>query len=288
MIRWVGLLVLAALAMHASHQLLLSVERPDSAPVQATYPSAAALRLMAFDYDSLVADAYWLRALGHFGDANMHEHHYPNLEPLMRRVLTLDPYFSTGYYFAGTTLTLAGQDTQASVALLRQGLQYRPDDWRIPFYLGFNLYYFLQKYAEAAEALSLAARHPQAPDYTGPLATRLAAHAGQPELGLAMLEQVLPRIRNPRLRQTYLRRRDLLRLEVQLRALRRMANDYRDRMGEPPESLKALVQADYIDAIPTDPLGGRFFIDANGRVQTTSEDERLQWQQQDAHNEVEP
>ena len=95
-------------------------------------------------------------------------------------MLALDPYFKTAYIFAGTALTVQRMDPAKANALLEQGMTYRPDVWQIPFYLGFNRYYFQQDYAGAAEALAVASKYSEAPAITAQLATRVAAHPGRP------------------------------------------------------------------------------------------------------------
>jgi len=274
--RFAWLLIVAALAVHASHVQWLKTILPAPRTLQETLPSTEALRFLSLSYRSLAADYYWLRAIGDFGTPEMHPHNYPNLEPFLQRVLALDPFFVRAYLFAGTALTLKGMDARLADNLLRQGLEYRPEKWRIPFYLGCNLYVFEQNYAEAADVLSRAARLPEAPEFVGKLATRLAAQAGEPATGLRLVDEMLEQVTDERLRATYLERRQLLLLEIQLRELRRAAVRFVQMQGRPPADMRELAAAGLIAQVPADPLGGRYFVDKNGEVQTTSESSRLQ------------
>src|SRR5947208_2581053 len=120
------LLLVAAAAAQLAHQAL------DRLPLAAldpreTFASEESLRLMALGYRNVVADYYWLRAISHFGTTQMHAVHYPNLEPLLRRITALDPYFAEAYFFAGTALTVKGMDPHASIELLTRGIHYRAD-----------------------------------------------------------------------------------------------------------------------------------------------------------------
>lgn len=269
------LFVLTAAGTHLAHVSLSQVERPKQASLREALPTAAATRLMSLGYHSLLADYYWLRSISHFGTTEMHAAAYPNLEPLIRLVLGLDPYFRAAYILAGTALTVRGQDPQASVELLKQGLQYRGQDWRIGFLLGFNQYHFLGQYAEAARVFAKTATLPGAPDHLGPLAARLAAEAGEPELGLQLMADVLRVTDDPKMREVYEQRRTLLELELHLKWLNRAAAEFRIRHGRPPQGLAELVRVKMLTGIPQEPLGGRFFVGTDGTVQTTNDAARL-------------
>lgn len=266
---------LLASGAHLTHRALDATPLPQPQSLNATLPSVGALQLLGLGYDSLVADYYWLRALGHFGDTQMHALVYPDLEPLLRRTVMLDPNFEAAYYLAGTALTLQGMDVSLANALLEHGLEHRPDVWKIPYYLGFNLYYFAHDYARAAELLARAAKHPEAPAVAGQLATRLAAHAGRPEVGLAYVDSMLEGLTDEKLRQEYLERRKLLLLEIELANLGEAARRYREQHGGPPRTIDELVGPGLLREVPIDPFGDPYYLDAEGTVRTRSEDRRL-------------
>jgi hypothetical protein len=53
-------------------------------------------------------------------------------------------------------------------------------------------------------------------------------------------------------------------------ALEQAAGLYRKKTGRAPRDIQALVDRGYIKDIPTDPYGGRFYMDKNGSIMTTS------------------
>lgn len=269
------LLVVALVTTHLAQRVVVAASLPKPATLVEALPSVRALRLLALSYRSLVADYYWLRALSHFGDNAMHAAKYPNLRALTTRVLALDPYFADAYFFAGTALTVKGMDPQFSIDLLEQGLRYRSDDWRVPFLLGFNCYYFKGDYGRGAEVLAIAARNPQAPPVAGPLAARLAAEADEPELGLSMIDSILPGITDERLRGQYEERRRLLELEVQLKFLNQASRRYQERFGHAPRELSQLVGPGLLQRLPDEPLGGAYHLGEGGVVGSSNEALRL-------------
>jgi hypothetical protein len=271
------LLLLFGAAAHWSHRLLDRATRGADSAIDPheIMPSVEALELLSLGYRELVADYYWLRAISHYGDRDMHHANYPNLAPMLDRVLRLDPHFVEAYIFAGTALTTNQMDPKPAVALLKRGMQYRPDVWKIPFLLGFNAYYFLGDYALAAQSLGVAAKLPGAPDYTGELAARLAAEAGQPEIGIRLIDALLEQTEDQNLRAEYEQRRTLLEFEWQLRTLDALLGDFAAKHGRLATDFKELVAAGLVSAAPTDPFGGAYYIDANGKTRSPNEERRL-------------
>lgn len=274
LVPWV-LVGLSAASCHLAHLRLQGTPLPQSSEVKETLPSADALRLISLGYPQLTADYYWLRAISHFGDGRMHKAHYPNLEPLLRRVVALDPYFASAYIFAGTVLTLKGMDSNAAMELLEQGEHRRPDVWRIPWLAGFNAYYVLNDYAHAAQALGRAARYPGVPPFVGALATRLSAEAGEPEVGLQLVDAMLATVHEPSLVEQYQARRRLLELELHLKWLNIASQRYHARLGRWPTTLEELTQVG-LRTLPTEPLGGSYRVNPEtGAITSTHEAERL-------------
>jgi len=233
------------------------------------------LSFLSLGYEPLVADYYWLRALSHFGTREMHDVGYPNLVAFIRRVLHLDPYFTAAYVFAGTALTVKELDPSISVELLKRGAEYHPDNWRIHFLLGFNSYYFLKDYETAAKALAHAATIPGAPAQAGPLATRLAAEAGKPEVGLQMIDSIIETIHDPQLRATYEERRRRLLVELHLEIIGEGVARFERKMARKATKLSDLLTSGIMRALPQEPYGGRYLLDTDGRPKTTTPLEAL-------------
>lgn len=269
------LFLLFALAAQILHLGLDKTPLDTPNDLHETLPSQEALKFLSLTYEALVADYYWLKTINEFGDVQKHRYGYPNLEPLTRSVLTLDPYFETGYTFAGTSLTVEQMDPSVSVELLEQGMKYRPDLWRIPFLLGFNAYYFLNDYEKAAKAMARAAQIPGASPVAAPLATRLAAQAGQPELGIQMIDALLQDVADAKLKREYKERRNLLLIELHLSWLNQALQQYAKKSKTCPASFDQVIAADILRGLPEEPLGGLYTISADCKAISTSEFEQL-------------
>ena len=87
---------------------------------------------------------------------------------------------------------------------------------------------------------------------------------------------MLPSIEDEEIKKEYLLRKDLLLLEQELLWLKKAAGLYVERMGKKPQTMEDLVGSGLLKSLPPkDPLGGKYFINDEGDVMTTSDDDRL-------------
>src|SRR5437899_1929760 len=136
---------------------------------------AEVVRPFSFGLRSFVSDLMFLQAIqvhGGRGSTMVTAQQGSRDDRAMNRLLTyatdLDPQFAGAYRFAGNSMprqTLDGKVTNVleAAALLGKGMRERPDDWHIPFTLGFLDSYFLARFEEAGRSFAAAARLPGAP-----------------------------------------------------------------------------------------------------------------------------
>ena len=103
---------------------------------------------------------------------------------------SLDPLFRHAYSFGGVVLALEESSAQQSVDLLRKGMDYFPADWRLPFYIGFDYFYFFKDADRAADYIKLASMLPGHPEYLPRLAASLLSKSGRLEAAVAFLKTV--------------------------------------------------------------------------------------------------
>lgn len=229
-------------------------------------------RVLACGYKGLLADFQFLRVLTFYGDRSA------NQQPLTAQdwdyfrdsidVLTdLDPYFYDPYVLTEGLLTWEAGRIDDANTLLAKGARYRNNDWRLPYFIGFNNFFFLKDYAAGAEHIMAASRLPGSPVYLPTLAARLAYYGGKSQTAVLFLKQMLAGNSDNRLAH---------RLQMRLLALERAVQiedalqQFRKDQQREVEKLSELVTGGYLDALPEDPYGGTWGILNNGRVYSTS------------------
>jgi hypothetical protein len=243
---------------------------------------AEVVRPFSFGLRSFVSDLMFLQAIqvhGGRGSTMVTAQQGSRDDRAMNRLLTyatdLDPQFAGAYRFAGNSMprqTLDGKVTNVleAAALLGKGMRERPDDWHIPFTLGFLDSYFLARFEEAGRSFAAAARLPGAPAYVGLLATRNLTEGGDlafaEQLALAMAEQATEESSQREWEERLLD----LRMERHLREIEAAAARYAARTGQHATSIAALVRAGDLSGEPREPHGGHYQLSEVGQARSTA------------------
>jgi tetratricopeptide (TPR) repeat protein len=105
-------------------------------------------------------------------------------------ITDLDPQFRYAYIFAAIITAQDLGSLETGIGLLEKGIRNNPDDWLLPFQLGFLHYVYARDYDRALACFEQAAHLPG----TGPQAARfaafVAAKAGYVETSIAMWEEI--------------------------------------------------------------------------------------------------
>lgn len=222
-------------------------------------PRAADVRYLAMGYQGLVADAYWLGAIQHYSDSVDRDEVPVDLYAMGDFITEMDPKFAIAYYFTGLNLAMMGGDPDQVVAILEKGRKNRPDVWRIPFYLGFYYYFVLQDFENAATNVEAACELRKSWAFCL-LATRIRAQAGDPDLGIKLLVEMMNQTSDENKKRLFIRRIRELTVRKQLARLNELAGQYRDKTGKSPSSLNDLVTAGLTGSIPPHPLEDHRYV----------------------------
>jgi len=274
----VPLLLLAAL-IPAYATVLSSMSRMNKALPEgdgtAVVLPAPILRVASLEYDALTSDWLYLKALIFYGstfDGNkrrkLNDWEYTWLYSILNTVTDLDPYFLDPYFLANGVLAWEAGRVRETNVFLEKGIRYRNWDYWLPFFVGFNYYYFLGDTAKGSEYMMMASRRPGADPFFGFFAGRLAYKANKTENAIIFLEGMLKTTKDETLNKDYQLRLSALR---NILYLENAVKVYRSKNGVNPESLSVLIEHRLIDGIPPDPYGGRFYLDKDGSVKTTSD-----------------
>lgn len=233
---------------------------------------AAFSRVLALGYQGLLSDYEFLRALTFYGDRSVKQERmsaddWDFFAYSLDVVTDLDPYFLDPYVLGEGLLTWDAQRFEEANALLSKGMAYRDWDWQLPYFVGFNHFYFLNDYASGSEYMMQAAEIPGSPAFLKTLAARLAYYGGKSQTALLFLQQMLAQSNSDHLKRRMQKRLLALERAVQIEeALQR----YRSEFESDPAALEVLVHHGYLQELPSDPYGGEWRILSNGRVYSTS------------------
>ncbi len=273
-----AILVLILLALHLMTLGKVTQEKNSFSQTEAdafVVPSPL-LKITALEFDGLVSDILFLQVLVFRGkkmerrgaDVLLSESEGKWMFELLQVATDLDPYFVDPYYFANANLTWGPGLIKETNVLLEKGSRYRDWDWLLPFFAGFNYFYFLQENDKAAEYLFESSRRPGASPILASLAARVAFKENRTESAIIFLNEILLKTEDNVLKKKYENRLEALR---GILVLEKAIESYRSKTGRTPTTMKELVNRHIIAKIPREPYGGNYYIDSQGQVKTTSE-----------------
>ena len=199
----------------------------------------------------------------------------------------LDPDFDYVYQFGGETIPFHEPsvnlwfNTKQSIALLGKGVEHHVQRWEVPWLLGYSLYAYWGRYADAGRAMTAAADLIDAvgqraearfapPKYIRSLAVRLLAQGGDLETAIVATQLALAQSTDERARDELDQRLKSLVLQKDLDLLNR-ALEASTQSGQTIRNLGNLVRVGSLSSVPPDPFGGEFYIDAASKVRSTHE-----------------
>jgi hypothetical protein len=275
-------LVLAGLGTVAA--LSEPPREPPRGPYQAPLlPRLELLQVLGAGQRSLVADYYWLQAIQATGRAGSSTEatRYLDLFYYADLVTDLDPKFYKVYTFSGNTIpTNLGRETWVNTAearkILEKGVKNFPEDSTLRLYLAYNLSYFFNEHAAAAEHLRIAASLPQVNRFVPEMATRLLAYNRRFDAALMMVKSFRDNERDPEMRKRFEERIQEIYREQALVQVDDAIAAFKKREGRLPQTLSELVSHGDLKSIPVDPMGGVIYIAEDGRSASTSSSLRLE------------
>ena len=232
-------------------------------------------------FDTIAADAYWIRTIQHYGRDRASRRvtgRFELLQPLLDLTTTLDPQFNVAYRFGAIFLSLDPPNgpgrTDQAVALLEKGLRQNPSRWQYAHDIGFIHYWYTGDYVEASRWFNRAADMPGAPEWIRPLAATTLVRGGDRDGARQLLNELR---QSP---ETYIRQA-AERSIVQLMALDAIdqiearVEQFRVDAGRYPGSWGDLIRARALRGVPIDPSGTPFVYDPESHQVTLSPDSSL-------------
>ena len=233
-------------------------------------PGTLFLKTASLGFHAVLADVLWARSVVYFGGHYLTDKDYRWLYHILDATTTLDPKNILAYRFGGMLLALEHDDVEKSITLLEKGVRDNPDaDWRLYFQLGFNYFFYLDDYANAAKHLEKASRMPGHPAYLPRLTARMYAKSGKADMALEFLQETYKQYDDEKVKQAIAGRINTLKAVRDARYLEEAAEEYKRIYGEYPGELKELVNTGLIQKLPEYP-DGYYVIDPTGKVEWVS------------------
>jgi hypothetical protein len=239
-------------------------------------PNGAFVKPMVLGYHHVAADLLWLNIVQVLGEREVRQADYEWLFHALDVATTLDSHYVYAYDVGGVVLAELAGRVDWSNALLEKGLAANPEAWRLPFQLGFNSFFHQKDYIRAADYMAIAARLPGRPAYVPELAARLYVEGKQPSLALDFLDVMERQTDDAQVLAVLERRKAEVILERDLTILEEAIQGYTAREGRGLESFDELIHAGDLAAIPVEPFGGAYRLDAeHGTVISTTHPNRM-------------
>lgn len=236
------------------------------------------LKRLSLGYEGLLADIYWTRAVQYFGA----KHHagaaeYKLLGPLLEITTALDPQLSVAYEYGQSFLApnppYGAGEPQRAVQLEEFGIRNNPDDWRLYYNLGFIYYMELQDYPKAADAFARGSHVPNAHPFLTILAANMSQHAGDSRMARAMWSIAYENSKDKNIRANAAAHLRALQVDDEVAALEAVIGTYKSSTGHFPVSFDELIANGMLRGVPVDPLGYRYKLMPDGRVQVQHPDD---------------
>lgn len=233
------------------------------------FPSGQFLRPAAIEYQTAASDVVWLRAIQYYGHHLMTDRRYDWLGHVFEIVTELDPRFIGAYHFGAITLAWDANQPREAIELLVKGMRANPMNWQLPFDAGFIHYMLLRDYRKAGVFFEIASKLPDAWLVTSRWAAVSVAKAGSYDTAREMWLDIYRSTDNKALRALVLRQIRVLKLEESIDLMQQAADRFYAERERYPYELEELVREGYLEQIPREPYGGRYFI-RDDSVRTTT------------------
>jgi len=272
-----GAVALTAVALMLAAALGLQSRREQRFPAGGTGSTSPLLYLTSGDAASrvalslrpLMADIYWIRAIQHYGDTRLSKDpgkQYSALYPLLDLATSLDPHFTIAYRFGAIFLAEPFPDgpgrVDQAIALLNKGLAADPARWQYAQDAGFVYYWWLQDYKTASEWFRRASEIAGAPWWLRSMAATTSVQGGDRKTSRILWMQLFDTSDDEWVKTSA--RLKLAQLDGldEIDRLATLVQQYEQIAHRFPGTWEALRALGLIGAVPTDPGGEPYVLDA--------------------------
>jgi len=174
-------------------------------------PSGKLVEQVTLGYNQLASDMIWFQSVQYYGGYRKGHHDLAYFEGLINIVTDLDPHFVFPYVFGAVVMTEDMDRLDRGVALLKKGMVHNPQEWVLPFEIGFLTFLAGGDRRAAGQYFELAGRLPGGGDRARRFAAFMYSKAGHAETSIRMWEELLETTEEPFMRELAKRYIDKLR-----------------------------------------------------------------------------
>jgi hypothetical protein len=266
---WVALIVLLVSAPAAQIALEGKLQPSPMLPGVHWIQSPGLMRRLAFGFNAVWADIYWIRAVQYYGDTKLsmnEKKNYDQLYPLLDITTSLDPHFNIAYRFGSVLLSEGypngpGNADQA-IMLLQKGIKETPTKWQYYHDAGFVEYWWRRDSRAAADWFIKGSKLPGSPNWLSPLAASMLAEGGERNASRALWTLLSEQGDHEWIRQAAKRGLMQLDAESHIEILEKLVNQFYDQYGRFPQSWQEMTQIKMLGNFPMDPTGMAYTLDA--------------------------
>lgn len=222
---------------------------------------------------SVVADLLWLKCIQYTSKHFQSDHKFTWLGHMTDVITRLDPYYVDVYRYGGMFLASLKADNDASIDLMLRGYLKNPDAWGLPYEIA--MVYLLNRRDEpgsaqmAARYLHMAVATERAPGHVVAVLQGLQRKHNLFDIEQQIWTDLLETSEDKLMRDLAERKLHELAVRRNVFALQEMVDEWTTENGAPPSRLEDLVAAGWINALPSDPRDGRYFLGPEGEVENT-------------------
>lgn len=221
-------------------------------------PSATFLKIISGDFSPVIADfycAYGSVLVGNFDQTtSMKDWNYSY--HILKLSRDIDPYFKDPYRLVQGIYPWTPKMPEKAISFIKKGIAYRKWDRFLPYYLGFDYYFFLNKYKKAAKYLFMSAKIGHNP-FMATLASKIAYKGGDVDTGITFLTKVYNNAKNKSVRKTVMMRINALK---GVKLLQQAIDKYKKIYDKEPANLKELITTGIIVKLPENPYKTPYYL----------------------------
>ncbi|MEO0072247.1 MAG: hypothetical protein ABIK10_02240 [candidate division WOR-3 bacterium] len=174
------------------------------------FPSGKFLKPVLIEYQMLMADLVYLRAIQYYAHHLLTDRKYIWLDHIFDVLLNLDPHFIGAFDFGSIVLAWDARQINEARKLLLTALTHNPTNWKLAFNLAFIEYMLTKDYRTAGYYFEIASNLPETWTITKRWAAFSFARGGATDLAIEVWLSIYYTTENQKLKD--LARRELERL----------------------------------------------------------------------------